>query len=138
MLLWRRIDRIPVLREEVTAVGRASDRLIVLDAPGAREDRRRPELIAVGLRREADRAPNSRIARVVEAKLLVVEVLGVWPERAAVAGCPGERRGGPRRQVAVGALEAALAAPPDLKKAQRLLRFGPEVAGDLDGEATGV
>jgi hypothetical protein len=72
--LRRRVDRIVVLREQVPTICRAPDRLVVLDASGAREDRCFPELIPVGLRREADRAPNARIARVVEAKLLVVEV----------------------------------------------------------------
>ena len=94
----------------------AADCLVVRHASGARFDRRGPELIPVGLRSEADAAPHARIADVVEPELLVVEVLRVRPEAATVAGGPGERVTGFRRQLTVGALKALLAAPPIWKK----------------------
>src|SRR5262249_49462477 len=59
MDLRRRVNRIPVCREQVAAIARAPDRLVVLYASGAGQDRRRPELVPVGLRREADPAPDA-------------------------------------------------------------------------------
>jgi len=133
-----RVYRIPVLGEQMPAVRCAADCLVVRHASGARFDRRGPELIPVGLRSEADAAPYTRIAGVVEAELVVVEVLRVRPEAATVAGGPGERVTGFRRQLTVGALKALLPAPPHLEEAQRLVCLRAQVAVHGNREATGV
>src|SRR5258708_31881985 len=67
-----------------------------------------------------------------------MEVLRLRPEAAAVAGRPGKRLSRLPRQRAVGALEAVLAAPPNLKEAQGLASLRAKVAVDGDGEAAGV
>src|SRR5437762_7372220 len=104
-VLRRDVDRVPVVREEVTAVGSAAHRLVVLAARGAAEDRRGAELVPVGLGGEADGTAHARVAAIVEPELLVREVLRLRAERAFVARRVRQREPRGRRQLAVALVE---------------------------------